>query len=221
MRRWRPWLWILVLLLGGAAWSANDPERAAADPGGKALVLEVQGAIGPAAAAHVKHGLARAAEDSARVVILVIDTPGGLDASMREINRAILASSVPVASYVHPGGARATSAGTYILYASHVAAMTPGTNLGAATPVELGGAPAREPDRDKGATDEGKKDENAAPASPMNAKAVNDAVAYIRGLAGLRGRNADWAERAVREAASLTAEDALEQGVIDVIAVSL
>lgn len=221
MRRWRPWLWILVLLLGGAAWSANDPERAAPDPGGKALVLEVQGAIGPAAAAHVKHGLARAAEDGARVVILVIDTPGGLDASMREINRAILASSVPVASYVHPGGARAASAGTYILYASHVAAMTPGTNLGAATPVELGGAPAREPDRDKGATDEGKKDENAAPASPMNAKAVNDAVAYIRGLAGLRGRNADWAERAVREAASLTAEDALEQGVIDVIAVSL
>lgn len=218
MRLWRPWLWLFVLMLGGMAWSANGP-----DAGGKALVLTVDGAIGPATAAHIKHGLGWAADEEARLVVLLINTPGGLDASMREINQAILASSVPVASYVHPSGARAASAGTYMLYASHVAAMTPGTNLGAATPVELGGGsptPGSVPDRESPAEEEGKT-EKSAPSSPMNAKAVNDAVAYIRGLAGLRGRNADWAERAVREAASLTAEDALEQGVIDLVAVSL
>jgi membrane-bound serine protease (ClpP class) len=148
------------------------------------------------------------------LVVLEMDTPGGLDASMRDINRAILASDVPVLTYVAPNGARAASAGTYILYASHLAAMAPASNLGAATPVQIGGESqpsAPEP------TDAEKK-KGARPAgSTLERKAVNDAVAYIRGLAQLRGRNAEWAERAVRDASSLTAQQALEQKVIDLI----
>ncbi|HVH83913.1 MAG TPA: nodulation protein NfeD, partial [Steroidobacteraceae bacterium] len=161
-----------------------------------------------------------------RLVVLELDTPGGLDSSMRDIIRAILASPVPVASYVTPSGARAASAGTYILYASHVAAMAPATNLGAATPVSIGGEPeAPAPPvlpQGKPADKGGGAGEGSAPQSPpgtaMERKVVNDAVAYIRGLAELRGRNADWAEQAVRGAASLTANAALEQKVIDLVA---
>src|SRR3546814_671652 len=147
-----------------------------------------------------------------------MDTPGGLDTSMRQIIREILRSPVPVVTYVSPSGARAASAGTYILYASHVAAMTPGTNVGAATPVQIGGGSPFSPSEEK----EGEQKDEAAkaeqPKSSSEAKAINDAVAYIRSLAELRGRNADWAEAAVRTAESLSANAALEQRVIDLVA---
>src|SRR5256885_14690206 len=167
-------------------------------------VVPLDGAIGPAAADFVRRSIERAATDGTELVVLRIDTPGGLDTSMREIIKAILASPVPVASFVAPSGARAASAGTFILYASHIAAMAPGTNLGAASPVSVMGG---------GGDKDGKKGEDT-----MMKKAMNDAVAYIRGFAQLRGRNADWAEKAVRDAVSLPAEEALKQKVIDVIA---
>jgi len=188
-----------------------------------ALVLHIDGAIGPATASYVSWALHAAAERHAPLVVLRMDTPGGLDVSMRDIIRAILASKVPVASYVHPSGARAASAGTYIVYASHLAAMTPGTNLGAATPVSIGGGLPL-PGRDKDKSDESEKQDGkpaSGPYSPMEAKAINDAVAYIRSLAELRDRNVEWAESAVREAASLSANDALKQNVIDVVATSV
>jgi len=184
---------------------------------GAVSVLTVNDVIGPASADYVVRGLARAADDGAPLVILKLDTPGGLDTSMRAIIQAILASPVPVASFVAPSGARAASAGTYILYASHVAAMAPGTNLGAATPVQIGSVPVPSnppiaPRTDKTPTPE---DTNEA---TLTRKQINDASAYIRGLAQLHGRNADWAERAVREAVSLSAQEALKLNVIDYIA---
>jgi membrane-bound serine protease (ClpP class) len=185
---------------------------------GQVHVLTLGGAIGPAAADYVVRGLEHADKAGAVLVVLEMDTPGGLDTSMRAIIQAILASPVPVVGFVHPKGARAASAGTYILYASHVAAMAPATNLGAATPVSIGigGAPDRGPDD----ADKGKKaDKPAAPAGDaMTRKQVHDATAYIRGLAELRGRNVAWAERAVREAVSLSASQALEMKVIDLMA---
>src|SRR5690606_18394264 len=181
---------------------------------------QVEGGIGPASADYLVRGLARAADEGAQLVVIQMDTPGGLDSAMRAIVKAILASPVAVATFVAPSGSRAASAGTYILYASHVAAMAPGTNLGAATPVALGmpGAPDKPAARGK-PDDDGQAP--AAPADAMTAKQVNDAAAYIRGLANLRGRNAEWAERAVREALSLSAQEAQAQQVIDYVAADL
>src|SRR5207237_9013318 len=150
------------------------------------VVVPLEGAIGPASAHFVRRSIERAAKDGAQLVIVQLDTPGGLDTSMREVIKAILASPVPVAAFVAPSGARAASAGTFILYAAHVAAMAPGTNLGAASPVAfIGGG--------------GEKDEKKG-GDVMLRKATNDAVAYIRGFAQMRRRNAEWAERAGREA---------------------
>lgn len=190
------WVWLVLLFAFLAVPAASAAE---------VLRLTVKGAIGPATAEYLEQGLGEAQAQGAELLVLVLDTPGGLDGAMRTMIQAILASPVPVAVYVSPQGARAASAGTYLLYAAHVAAMAPATNLGAATPVKLGGLP--------GGGDEGKDGGGA-----MEHKLVNDAVAYIRSLAELRGRNAEWAEQAVRDAASLDAARALELGVIDVVA---
>jgi membrane-bound serine protease (ClpP class) len=234
---WHAALALLATLSLRAAPVVAAAAPPAADEGaGTATVLEINGPIGPATSRYVVHGIESAHENGSRLVVLELDTPGGLDSAMRDIIRAILASPVAVVSYVSPPGARAASAGTYILYASHVAAMAPATNLGAATPVSIGGEP--EPGSPPAPTPptnpaQDRKDNapaasppappgGAAPPNPpgsaMERKVVNDAVAYIRGLAEERGRNVDWAEQAVRGAASLSSTAALQQKVIDVIA---
>ncbi len=225
--RWRT-AWPVALASVALAGTMAAPVQAtAAAPAsaGVATVLEINGAIGPATSRYVVRGIQNAAASGSHLVILELDTPGGLDSAMRDIIRAILASPVPVASYVAPSGARAASAGTYILYASQVAAMAPATNLGAATPVSIGGGdepapapslPASTPPPAATAPASAAKEE--AGGSAMHHKVVNDAVAYIRGLAELRGRNAEWAEQAVRGAASLSANAALDQKVVDLIA---
>ena len=199
---------------------------------GVAVELELDGPLGVATAEYLIDGIHDAEERNANIVIIRMDTPGGLMEPMRDIVQAILNSSVPVVTYVAPGGARADSAGTYILLASHVAAMAPTTHLGAATPVALGGEDAGDDAKDdqgndaedssdkiknRRETDDPSPDTNT-PDSAMGRKVLNDAIAYIRGLADAHGRNADWAEEAVRDAATLVAKDALEKNVIDVIA---
>ncbi len=180
------------------------------------VTLSIDGAIGPATADYLHRGLAAASKEGAQLIVLTIDTPGGLDTSMRLIVQDILASPVPVAAFVAPSGARAASAGTFILYASHVAAMAPGTNLGAASPVQIGvGSPAPEA---PGAVDKSKE---SAPKDVHERKAFSDAAAYIRSLAQLRGRNAEWGEKAVLDAASLSATEAREQKVVELIAVDV
>lgn len=191
---------------------------------GNVVVLQVSGGIGVATAEYVISGIEYAEDQNAELVILEMDTPGGLVASMRDIVSSILNSRVPVATYVTPAGARADSAGTYILLASHIAVMAPTTHLGAATPVSLTGddatpfQPPGSPEPDSESDPEGEADAAPAAGSAMERKVLNDAVSYIRGLAQRYDRNADWAELAVREAATLTAEEAVEQNVIDFIA---
>jgi membrane-bound serine protease (ClpP class) len=202
-----------------------------------ALLAAIEGPIGPATTRHIEKVVSRAAERQAEVLILRLDTPGGLADAMRDVISEILTSPIPVVGYVAPPGAHAASAGTYILYATHVAAMAPGTNLGAATPVPIGGRPGAPPageekrdgktgggaDEDESAEDPAlvERFRSLAPDEAMNAKVTNDAVAFIRSLAEMHGRNADWAEKAVREAASLSSVQALEQGVIDLVAADL
>ena len=254
--RIRPFWRIFALVSVAFALAVLSADGGKAQKSAHAVRLIVNGPIGPAVADYIHRGIDKAVEGGATVIILQMDTPGGLDTSMREIIKDILASPVPVVGYVGPAGARAASAGTYMLYASHVAAMAPATNLGAATPVQIGGGSGEEKGEDDGKpgdkqSDERQKDtgeddekgtgeasEDDAEGSKegeevdsgtdrpetyrgkpgMEEKVLNDAVAYIKSLAQKRGRNAEWAVRAVTEAASLSAEDALAENVIDFIA---
>jgi membrane-bound serine protease (ClpP class) len=192
----------------------------AADQSKQVFVLEINDIISPATADYFERSMDKANQANTEFILLKMDTPGGLDLSMRKIIKKIIASPVPVVTYITPSGSRAASAGTYILYASHIAAMAPATNLGAATPVQF--IPSLNPGGDKPSSED--ETENNQPDidldDAMTHKVINDAVAYIRGLAKLRGRNEDWAEQAVRTAVSLTAEDALKKQVIDIVAIN-
>jgi membrane-bound serine protease (ClpP class) len=201
----------------------NSPKRA--------MQLTLDGSVNPAIAHFLVENIEEAAEQDYQLIIIKMNTPGGLDLAMRDIIRAILSSPVPVATYVYPPGSRAASAGTYILYASHVSAMAPATNLGAATPVSIGGMPSpdqpnqpdqsKEPTQDEAASEKSNdKPTQSAPSNKtaMEKKVINDAEAYLRSLAAYHGRNIDWVKNAVREGESLSSTEALEVGVIDLIA---
>lgn len=209
---------LLSSILGGA-----EEESAKPNASQLAAQLVIAGPIGPATSDYFERSLDKAVELEAQFVIVRMDTPGGLDLAMRAIIKAIIASPLPIVTYVAPSGARAASAGTYIAYASHIAAMAPATSIGAATPVQIAGpgSPGDEQENDKSENKDKAKDkkpDQGAPGDAMSRKIVNDAVAYIRGLAKMRNRNAEWAEKAVREAASLPAEEALAKNVIDLVA---
>ena len=190
MRKWMWFVSLLAILLSPASFAAE-----------KAILLEINGAIGPATQDYINRGIAYAIKQKAAVIIIQLNTPGGLESSMRGIDEDIITSPIPVITYVAPAGARAASAGTFIVYASHLAAMAPGTNIGAASPINIVSS-----------------SENKKELSTEEVKATNDASAYIRSLAELRHRNAAWGELAVRHAASISAQDAKQLNVIDEIA---
>lgn len=211
------WLALLALALAAAGVAGVAQETS----GSPVYLVEVSGGIGPATSDHIRRGIARAEADGAAAVVLRIDTPGGLDAATRDINQALLAAQVPVIGWVAPEGARAASAGTFILYATHLAAMAPATSLGAASPVAIGGgdpggAAPRRPSPPAGDDGEAGGDDDGGTA--MSRKVTNDAIAYLRGIAERRGRDVEFAEAAVRDAATLTAREALERGVIEIVA---
>jgi len=204
---------VLIILVSFGAFA-----QAPVAPPKQAFVLEIDGIIGPAMGDYFERSLDKATQANTEFILIRLDTPGGLDVSMRAMIKKIMASPVPIVTYVSPSGSRAASAGTYILYASHIAAMSPATNLGAATPVQM--LPSLDATNDKKSPNDKPENKQPVPISkdPMMTKVINDAVAYIRGLATLRGRNEEWAEQAVRKAVSLTAEEALEKNVIDIVA---
>jgi membrane-bound serine protease (ClpP class) len=207
-----------TLLLAALTVLAVATYAAPASAAKRAMVLDVNGAIGPAMADYIVRELNSATPNDTGIIILRMNTPGGLDTSMRQIISAILASPVPVATFVAPSGARAASAGTYIAYASAIAAMAPGTNIGAATPVQLGGGSLLP----GGSSDQKPQEKNGGTGGQSDdtetRKIINDAIAYIRSLATLNKRNADWAADAVRSAVSVPASEALSLHVIDVVA---
>ena len=203
----------VMSLLAGVGLLLGNPSSGQQVAGGPVLVFDVKGVIGFTSAQHLQKSVERARAENASLIIMRIDTPGGLVSSTRDMIQTILASPIPILGYVAPSGARAASAGTYLMYASHLAAMAPATHLGAATPIQMG-APGITPSPDS------KKDEPSEPGAAER-KLINDAVAYLRGLAELRNRNADWAEKAVREGATLTSSQALDENVIEFIAADL
>ncbi|MEX2961363.1 nodulation protein NfeD [Microbulbifer sp. TYP-18] len=224
-----------ALLFFGVAMLAAGQATEQAEARAHVALFTIKGAIGPATTDYLLRAMEESEDNGGQLFVIEMDTPGGLDAATRDIIKHILAARIPVVTYVYPSGARAASAGTYILYASHIAAMAPATTLGAATPVQMGGMPGQpQPGSQPGSDDSGdsggkedadaeKKngDEATAKASgstAMERKVTNDAVAFIRGLANRHGRNAEWAEKAVRDAATLTAKEALRDNVIDIVA---
>ena len=199
---------VMMILVGFAFSQVQAKEEVSVPP---ILVVTMDGAIGPAFTDYLKRGLKKAKENNAQLLLIELDTPGGLLTSTRDMVSLIVESTVPVAVYVTPSGAHAASAGTFILYASHIAAMDEGTNVGAATPVEMRGQLGSKPDLKENL----EEDSNT---EALNKKAMEDTLAFIRGLAEMRERNIDFAKDAVEEAKSLTAKEALEQNVIEYIA---